>query len=149
MGSNELKELFAPSNSLELGEETVKVSEFRFGQLSTAFEFVDKYREILYTSPNPGLDLLGSGKEVLDDVAVLVEFTTGKDRQWLDALSGGDALDLIYKIIEVNFDFFIQRFQRNSLDLALKLNSLGQTSQPNSLPTDTHGETSEPIPSSK
>jgi hypothetical protein len=147
--SKELKELFPQENVIALSSESVTVSEFRFGQLATAFEFVDKYREILYTSPNPGLDLLSSGKEVLDDVAVLVEFTTGKDRQWLDSLSGGDALDLIYKIIEVNFDFFIQRFQRNSLDLARKLNSLGETSQPNSLPTDTSGEISEPIPSSK
>lgn len=149
MSTEELKELFLSYDFLDLAGERVKVSEFRFGQLAIALDFVDKYREILYTSPNPALDLLGAGKDVLTDISVLVEFTTGKDRQWLDGLSGGDALDLVYKIIEVNFDFFIQRLQKNSLDLAKKLNSPGQTSQPSSLPTDTPGEMCELTPSSK
>lgn len=139
--SEELGQLF-PVAALSIKGAEVEVTPFKFGQFAWVLKFIKKYQEIIYTSDRLAYDLLDCGEEALTDIAVLVEYSTGKTREWLDQLGANDALDLIYKIFEVNADFFIQKINRNSLDLVKKLSSTGQMPQPNSSPTDTAGETS-------
>jgi hypothetical protein len=143
-----LEELF-PANFLVIEGESVEVTPFKFGQFAWVLKFIKKYQEIIYTSDRLAYDLLDCGEGALTDIAILVEYSTGKTREWLDQLTAENVLDLIYKIFEVNADFFIQKLNRNSLDLVKKLSSAGQIQQPNSLPTDTDGQTSPATTSDK
>lgn len=101
----------------------VTVSPFRFGDFKRVIGILKKYADAL--TSEDGVDfvavLLEMGEEALDDLATLTEFSTGKNRDFLDELPGNDAMELFFKVAEVNADFFVRTIKAGSLRFSRRI----------------------------
>ena len=135
-----------PERTLVLGEEIVTVKPFKFGQFKAVLEIVNRYLEVFAQDPETWvLALLELGNEAVDDLATLALFCVDRDRTWLDQLEGDLALDLFFKMFEVNMDFFVRKLQQGATALAGAITTAskaGQSSLPVSSPQDTVGRKS-------
>lgn len=122
----ELKILF-PEREFKSSLGEISVSPFKFGQFPKVLEVVNKYSDVFSNGGDLVSGLMAKGTEALNDLALLFFFCTVKDRDWLDQMSGDEALDLIFKVFEVNADFFIQKVKMGSLKIVETIQKASQS----------------------
>lgn len=128
---DELKVLF-PEREIKTSLGAVEVAPFKFGQLPKVLAIASKYFEVFATGEVDIITtILQSGEDALDDLAQLAFFCTGKEREWLDQLPGDEALDLFFKVFEVNADFFVRGVRQGADKITARIQSLdGAKSSP-------------------
>lgn len=117
-------EILFPEREFKCSLGTIQVSPFKFGQFPQVVQIANKYVDA-FESDNAIQNILAQGSEALDDLAVLVYFSTALSRERLDELLGDEALDLIFKVFEVNADFFIQKIRVGSQKIVERIMKAG------------------------
>lgn len=89
----------------------VEVHPFKFIQIPRVMEVLGQYLNVLGSLDDLDLNsvaqmlLLDGGEGIFE----LILLSTGKDRAWLETLSSDEGVLILAKVIELNFDFFVQR----------------------------------------
>ncbi|NJK40567.1 MAG: hypothetical protein HC934_02890 [Acaryochloridaceae cyanobacterium SU_2_1] len=110
-------DILFPAEPFECGAGVLLVNPFKFGQFKRVLQVLKRYLAELEDSENPRSFvqvMLDVGEEALDDLAELTEMSTGCDRNFLEELPGHEAMNLFFKVAEVNADFFVQTIQEGS-----------------------------------
>jgi hypothetical protein len=142
---NDLEALF-PERHIRIGETLVEVKPFRFGHFKKVLEIVERYANVFASEPNDWVKaLLVNGEDAIEALATLTLFCVDRDREWLDELEGEDALDLFFKVFEVNADFFVRRITAGATSIATAIQKAGQSSSPDLSPQATTGAKSKTI----
>lgn len=118
-------EILFPEREFKCSLGIITVSPFKFGQFPQVLKIVNKYVEDFQGS-DVIVDILNHGESALDDLATLALFSTGITREKLDELPGDEALDLFFKVFEVNADFFIQKTKLGAEKLVARIQKAGQ-----------------------
>lgn len=102
-----------PDVELEIGGENITVRELRFGeQLRYAPPLARVHEAVKGVFASPAMDvaeIIDALAACQDDIAALVLAATGKDRAWLDALSGAEGEALLAAFWSANRGFFLRR----------------------------------------
>jgi hypothetical protein len=139
-------DILFPERVLTLGQETVEVKPFRFGDFKKVLAILDEFIEIFSSDPETWVQtLLGSGEEAVEALATLTLFSVNRDRDWLNSLEGDLALDLFFKVFEVNADFFVRKLTTGATLVANAIQKAGQSSPPALSPQVTDGQKSKTI----
>lgn len=120
---SELEVLF-PERQIETSLGAVEVLPFKFGQLPKVLAIASKYFELLAVNTDTLATILQAGDEALNDLALLTFFATGKERDWLDRLPADEALNLFFKVLEVNSDFFVRGVRQGADKITARVKSL-------------------------
>jgi hypothetical protein len=146
--ANELEVLF-PGEDFPTSLGTVRVSPFKFKHFKDVLVIAKKYLTLFGVVAGDDPEekkrndfaylLLEHGEGTLDDVTMLVSYSTGLERKDIDELSGDAAISLFFKVFEVNADFFVRKIVEGSNLVARRLVPAGVSLSPDSSATDTGG----------
>lgn len=135
-----------PDRDLAIGEETVTVREFRFGQSGKA---IPLSRGILGAIREAEIDTrdidgnLGIIEGLLGDhwneVLELTALATGKPRAWIEELSAEDGNKLAMTMVAVNAGFFLRRLAADHRAAEAARERHSPSSSPNSSAPDSDG----------
>lgn len=129
-------EILFPLRIFHTKQGQVEVKPFKFKHFIFVLEIARGYAELFDGSVDFIKFLLDHGEKGLKDLATLTEFSTGKDRAFLDELSGDEAIDLFFKVFEVNADFFVQKITSGAATVARRIkasSNLGESKSPDLL----------------
>jgi hypothetical protein len=146
--ANELEVLF-PGEEFPTSAGTVRVSPFKFKHFRDVLVIVKKYLTLFGVVASDDQEdkkrddfaylLLEHGEGTLDDVTMLVSYSTGLERKDIAELSGDEAISLFFKVFEVNADFFVRKIVEGSNLVARRLVPAGVSLSPDLSATDTDG----------
>lgn len=103
---SELEVLF-PGRVITVAGEAILIMPFRLTQIPVIASMMAKYYRLSGTSET--LDVVDLIEKAGEDVWTMMCMAIGKDRAWLDTLSGEEGVELLSTIIEENSDFFIRK----------------------------------------
>lgn len=139
----ELNQLF-PDDSF--GD--IAVLPFRFGDFKKVLAFVKKYQQAIADSEGDIVAaVMESGEDGLEDLASIALLSAQVEREALDEMPGNVAMDLFFRVFEVNAGFFVQSLTDAAARITRALRGeVGQKSSSSSSPTVTDGQISETTP---
>jgi hypothetical protein len=141
---DELEILF-PDRTLILKDgRSISVYPFKFKDFKEVLEIARKYVGIASEEGDLVQKVLDRGDEGIDDIAALIDLGSSVTPDQVGELDGDEAIDLFYKVIEVNADFFVRKLTEGALKVAARINPTASVSKsPDSSGTDIDGEISE------
>ncbi|MBD2694433.1 hypothetical protein [Anabaena catenula] len=136
----ELKTL-VPNEVVETSAGDVIVKPFKFTQFPRVLQILTEYSNAFLKKPKEeaqdqtiekpeeeepdvmriALDLAAYNPE---GVFELVKLSTGLNQEQLDILEGEEGFDILFKVVEVNLSFFVQKLTPKVLEVAASLTSV-------------------------
>lgn len=113
-----------PDHTLVIGGEEVQVRAFRFREglrlQSQIGPFITALAEKMAAADDISVDTLTEiFGQYADQTSQLLAVATGKDQDWVDALSDTDGEALLYAFWEANQDFFLRRVMTKAVTLQM------------------------------
>jgi Family of unknown function (DUF6631) len=149
---NEL-EILHPDQEIELAGEKITVREFRFGE---SLKLTPKVQPMIAAMSDSLTDkdaasetLVVMAGDYSDLFLELIEVSTGKSREWIEALTDADGMTLLSAFWQVNRPFFMRRLLLHSTARMVAERSPSANSTPDSSPTDTAKPPSTDTPGDK
>lgn len=138
-------EILFPERTIKTSLGAVEVAPFKFGHFGKVLGIINKYVEFFGNSDKDFIfGLLEKGEDAAEDLAMLATLSTGKEREWLDELPIDEAIDLFFKVFEVNASFFVEKIRMGSAafqDKMIAISTDGESKLLNSSVPDTVGAT--------
>lgn len=146
--------------TVEAKGEQIKLRPFGFGQLARVAKLVRPIAQALISAGlltitqnsdntstvNLDRNFIPKVFQLLDDglepLMLLIAYTIGKPRDWLDTLPPDEGLLLAQKVYDLNADFFVKRVMPHLGKMFSSFVSTGVTSSPGSSEQDTGAQTS-------
>lgn len=106
MSQEDLKTLI-PTDAVTINGEPVEVRPFKFKHLPKVSALVSRYFVLFQGDVSANLPALV--ETAGEDLFSLIEWSTGKDRAFVEELDADAGMELLTKVIDVNLDFFARK----------------------------------------
>ena len=115
--TDQLEVLFPNSINVKVGDETIIISPFKFGQINKVikvatplFGLLKSQVDLTKTESEVGAQVmelvLTNGGDALGEI---INIATGRSKEWIDELESDSVIELLVAIVEVNKDFFTKK----------------------------------------
>ena len=115
--TDQLEVLFPKSIPVQVGDETVTIAPFKFGQINKVIKVATPLFGLLKSQVDLTQSESEVGTQVLelvltnggDALAEILTISTNKPLSWVEDLENDKVIELLVATVEVNKDFFIKK----------------------------------------